>query len=318
MIERFLKYLTVEKRYSELTVRAYGDDICQFVLFCGCENGAENEFDFRLVTADDVRRWVMSLSGDKKDKASSINRKISALKSLFKYLRSVGVIQIDPMKKISTLKQPKPLTSFVEQSRMGYLTEQLTQPLSSQQEQSLTAVERFEQIRDSLIVLMFYATGIRLAELLAIKVTDFSLDLTELKVTGKGNKQRIVPIIAPLKEKIIEYQRSINLQNICAYDNYYLFLTSKGERISRYTVYKVVHGVLRAAGVQGKSSPHVLRHTFATHLLNSGADMRLIQELLGHSGLETTQMYTHNSIEHLIKVYKNAHPRAKNNKTEEE
>ena len=151
--------------------------------------------------------------------------------------------------------------------------------------------------RDALVILLLYATGIRLAELLSLRIDDFSDDFDILKIKGKGDKERIVPVI--------------RAENICESGNNCLFLTRDGKPMSRTEAYRVVHGVLREAGVQGKSSPHVLRHTFATHLLNRGTDIRVIQELLGHASLEATQIYTHNSIEALKQAYKQAHPRAK-------
>ena len=165
-----------------------------------------------------------------------------------------------------------------------------------------------------MIVLRFYACGLRLAELVDIDRGDFSDDFTSLRVRGKGDKERLVPVLEFLREKILHYLTLIEGQNICNSSEKALFLTHKGKRISRMTVYRVVRGELEQSGVQGKKSPHVLRHTFATHLLNGGADMREIQELLGHASLQATQVYTHNSIARLREVYAKAHPREKEGK----
>ena len=174
--------------------------------------------------------------------------------------------------------------------------------------------EDFQTERNSLIILMFYACGLRLAELVGIDRSDFSADYTSLRVRGKGDKQRMVPILEFLREKILHYLGLIERQNICISSEKALFLTHKGKRISRTAVYRTVQEELDRAGVQGKKSPHVLRHTFATHLLNSGADMREIQELLGHASLQATQVYTHNSIARLREIYAKAHPREKGGK----
>ena len=174
--------------------------------------------------------------------------------------------------------------------------------------------EDFQTERNSLIILMFYACGLRLAELVGIDRSDFSADYTSLRVRGKGDKQRMVPILEFLREKILHYLGLIERQNICISSEKALFLTHKGKRISRSVVYRTVQEELTRAGVQGKKSPHVLRHTFATHLLNGGADMREIQELLGHAALQATQVYTHNSIARLREIYAKAHPREKGGK----
>jgi integrase/recombinase XerC len=170
----------------------------------------------------------------------------------------------------------------------------------------------FKFVRNSLIVLLFYSCGLRLAELVGIDRDDFSGDYTALKVRGKGDKERIVPILPPVREKILHYLDEIDRQGICISKEKALFLNQQGKRISRSTVYRTVQSQLRQGGVQGKKSPHVLRHTFATELLNNGADMRAIQELLGHASLQATQVYTHNSIAKLQEIYSKAHPREKN------
>lgn len=310
MIEDFLTYLLAEKRYSELTIRAYGEDIRQFVLFCTsatAQSGPANTnppaastFDPALVTGHDLRAWIMLLSGDEHLKAASINRKISSVKSFYRFLRKRGVVTGDPFLRITALKTPQRLPAFVEESRMKKIIASVITPSGD-----------FLTERDALIVMLFYATGIRLAELVNIRINDFSADFTALKVKGKGDKERMIPVIEAVAARIPHYLTLIRELNICESDNNFLLLTHKGSPISRSEVYAVVVALLRGAGVQGKSSPHILRHTFATHLLNSGADIRTIQELLGHASLEATQVYTHNSIEKLKEAYSHAHPRAK-------
>lgn len=300
-MDDFLTYLKAERRYSELTVRAYGDDIRQFIRFCtrGVE---ETPFDPCGVTKDDLRAWIISLMSEGKNKMSarSVNRKISSIKAYFRYLRKQRIIQSDLFAHITALKTPQRLPSFVEESRMQQLVESLIEPSDD-----------FITERNTVILLLFYATGIRLAELIDIRINDFSSGYKSLKINGKGDKQRIVPVIEPVAERIRHYRTLICAENSCETENNFLFLTLKGEAIGRSTVYRIVNQLLKGAAVQGKSSPHVLRHTFATHLLNHGTDIRVIQELLGHESIKTTQVYTHNSIEKLKDIYNHAHPRAK-------
>lgn len=327
MFEDYLTYLLAEKRYSPLTVRAYGDDIRQFALFClraddpqagsaggsGSEGAAETPlsgprlvgplpegFDPARVRGDDLRAWIMYLTGEKKLSARSVNRKISSVKSFYRFLRKRKIVDRDLFARITALKTPSRLPSFVEESRMNSLVDELLDPSDD-----------FLAQRDALVILLLYATGIRLAELLSLRIDDFSDDFDILKIKGKGDKERIVPVVGPVAALVRRHLELIRAENICESGNNCLFLTRDGKPMSRTEAYRVVHGVLREAGVQGKSSPHVLRHTFATHLLNRGTDIRVIQELLGHASLEATQIYTHNSIEALKQAYKQAHPRAK-------
>lgn len=291
-LDEFTAYLLAEKRYSVHTARAYADDVGQFGGFLGA---SEPE----LVSGDDLRSWIMHLSGDEHSAATSINRKISSVKAFFRYLRKREIIHSDPFVRITAMKTPRRLPSFVEESKMDGIVRSM-----------LASYDDLGTERDSLMILLLYATGIRLAELTGIHIMDFSDGFNTLKVRGKGDKERIIPLAPQIKAKILHYIGLIKELNICIDDNFSLFLTEEGKPVSRSHVYGTVRGVLKGAGVQGKSSPHVLRHTFATHLLNGEADIRSIQELLGHSSLAATQVYTHNTIEQLKKAYTKAHPRA--------
>lgn len=293
IIDKFIDYLLAEKQYSKLTVRAYHDDLCQFLLYIGV---AKEDFELADVSSVELRSYVMHLSSLKM-KHTSINRKISSFKSLFHYGLKIGVIKDDPTRKTSLLKKEKRLPTFVSMSTMNVSSDSL-----------LSLTDDYNTERESLIVLLFYATGIRLAELVELKLSDVSFDSMEIKVTGKGNKQRIVPIVPILEKKMNNY---LNLcHNIFGCENKLLFLSKKGSRISRSDVYRIVNRQLSLMGVQGKKSPHVLRHTFATHLLNSGAGIETVKELLGHTNLSATQVYTHNNIGTIIEKYNAAHPRA--------
>ena len=306
MLNDFQRYLTTERRYSPLTVRNYIRDVERFVAWWSATSG--EPFDAAKVDRDHLREWIVwrSEEGEGKApagrhaklKAASLNRELCSLRAYFRFLTRRGVIAKDPAHAIAALRTPKRLPSFVPETRMAEIVDRCRD-----------TKEDFETLRDRLIVLFFYATGLRLAELVAIDMDDFSDDWRSLRVVGKGDKERLVPILDPLADQILAYRDAISRQQICKSEEKALFLTSKGVRISRSKVYRVVQKALQEGGVQGKKSPHVLRHTFATHLMNTGADMREIQELMGHSSLQSTQVYTHNSIARLSEVYAVAHPR---------
>lgn len=299
MVEAYLKYIESGKRYSPNTVKSYRRDIGLLLDYLGAD---ESSFNPTAITADDIREWIVSLS-EHGLKPTSINRMLSSCSSFFKYLQREGVITKNPFLKITSLKTPSPLPAFIPEHKMSALIGEL----SEEMDESIP----FRTLRDDLVVLFLYSTGIRLAELIDIDRTDFGKDLRELHVTGKGDKERVIPIVPELRRRIREYLDHIKRDNICKYGEKALFLTCKGERISRTEVYRIVKGRLTGMGIQGKRSPHVLRHTFATHLMNNGADLREIQELLGHSSLNATQVYTHNSITKLKEVYNDAHPKAR-------
>ena len=300
MLTEFIRYLSAERRYSPLTVRNYKHDVEQFLAWLDCD---ESRFAPRSVTTEQIREWIIFRTEEGKLSAGSMNREVASLRAFFRWLHRTGAVEKDIFRMISTLKTSRRLPAFVPESRMTTIVSECG-PDS----------EDFQTERNSLIILMFYACGLRLAELVGIDRSDFSADYTSLRVRGKGDKQRMVPILEFLREKILHYLGLIERQNICISSEKALFLTHKGKRISRSVVYRTVQEELTRAGVQGKKSPHVLRHTFATHLLNGGADMREIQELLGHASLQATQVYTHNSIARLREIYAKAHPREKGGK----
>ncbi len=298
IVERFKNYLTAEKHYSKLTVEAYISDIRQFLLYSGIDY---NEFVLTQITAIELRSFVMHLmqSGLK---SSSVNRKISTLKSLFCYGVRCGVITSNPTDKLSLVKRQKTIPNFVTRSDMERAKDGL-----------LEITDDFVVERDSLIVLFIYATGVRVSELISIDVDDISFTNLEVKVTGKGGKQRIIPLVAILEKKLKNYLKIC--EKVFEFRKKSLILSKKGRTISRSEVYRVVNQMLTSMGVEGKCSPHVLRHTFATHLLNGGVGIESVRELMGHSNLSATQIYTHNNIGILLEKYKKAHPRATKLKT---
>lgn len=300
MLDEFIQYLAGERRYSPLTVRNYRHDIEQFYAWLDTD---DDHFDPHEVTAETVREWILFRTEQGRLGAGSINREVSSLRSYFKWMLRRGLLTQNIFLRIHSLKTSRRLPAFVPESRMTGIVSECE-----------FDSDRFTTERNSLIVLLLYACGLRLAELVGIDRTDFSADYTSLRVRGKGDKERIVPVMEFVREKILHYIELIERQNICKSSEKALILTQKGKRISRSVVYRVVCEELGRGGVQGKRSPHVLRHTFATHLLNGGADMREIQELLGHASLQATQVYTHNSIARLREIYNKAHPREKGEK----
>ncbi|MFI3333093.1 MAG: tyrosine-type recombinase/integrase [Rikenellaceae bacterium] len=297
MIPQFLTYIECERRSSPNTISAYRRDLESFLLYLALE---EEPFDPSQVTSDQVREWVVGLSESGGFKSSTINRMLSSLRSFFRWALSKGYTQRDPTAQLRSLKVGRRLPTFVSESRMVGVVEGCCELHD----------ELLEQ-RNALIILFFYATGIRLSELQGIRLTDFSDSMRSLKVRGKGDKERIVPIVEELREPLICYIDKIKSQNIWRSGEDSLFLSRRGVALSANMIYRIVREALERANIQGRKSPHVLRHTFATHLLSGGADMRDIQELLGHSSLQATQIYTHNSISHLQSAYHAAHPRSR-------
>lgn len=297
MLAQFTQYLAAERRYSPLTVRNYLRDVGRFLDWLKVD---EESFDPQRIKAEDIREWIIFRTEQGGIGAASMNREVSSLRALFRWLHRTEALANDPFLRIRALKSSHRLPVFVPESRMTGIV------VDCKEER-----DDFQTDRNTLILMLFYACGLRLAELVAIDRGDFSADYASLRVRGKGDKERLVPVIESVREKILHHIDLIEGQNICNSSEKALFLTNKGQRISRSVVYRTVYSELDRAGVQGKKSPHVLRHTFATHLLNGGADMREIQELLGHTSLQSTQIYTHNNIAKLQQVYAKAHPREK-------
>lgn len=308
MIQKFLTHIETELRYSPLTVRNYRHDIELFDAWrkeevakrIAEEKECTDQPEIQHTTPDDIRDWIVYRTKSCNISPASMNRELASLRSFFKFLRQKGMIQSDVFSRIGSLKRPKRLPSTVPESRIPQMLEQTAEKAVS---------DEFAEVRDALIVLMFYKCGLRLAELIGIDTADLAADLSVVKVRGKGDKERIVPLVGSVRSVLKNYLDAIKRQNICNFQEKALFLTSDGCRISRTRAYRTVRSALGEVGMHGKKSPHVLRHTFATQLLNAGADMRDIQELMGHASLSSTQVYTHNSISQLQRVYKKAHPR---------
>ena len=292
----FSEYLLHEKKYSELTVRAYLTDLEGF------SDYLQHEFDSNLiqeVNYSQIRNWIVSLV-EQDISNRSINRKVSSLNSYFKFLFKIGTIENNPLSKHKALKTTKKIQIPFSQQEMKEVL------------QILELETDFEGLRNRLIVELFYATGIRRIELIQIKLKDLDFTNKTLKVLGKRNKERFVPLIDSVAIAATKYLELRNALEVIQ-DNDYLFLTKKGLKVYETLVYRVINEYFSRASRKVKKSPHILRHSFATHLLNQGADLNAVKELLGHSSLAATQVYTHNSIAELKKVYANAHPRSKNN-----
>lgn len=292
----FSEYLLHEKKYSELTLKAYLTDLGAFSKYIDDEYDSNTIQD---VNYSQIRSWIVSLV-EKNMSNRSINRKVSSLNSYFKFLMKTETIEANPLSKHKALKTTKKVQIPFSQNEM----EEVIQILEMETD--------FEGLRNRLIVELFYATGIRRIELIQIKLKDLDLSNRTLKVLGKRNKERFVPLIDSVVMTANKYIQLRNELEIIE-DSEYLFLTKKGLKIYETLVYRVINEYFSMASSKVKKSPHILRHSFATHLLNQGADLNAVKELLGHSSLAATQVYTHNSIAELKKVYANAHPRSKNN-----
>ena len=293
MIKEFLQYLQYEKNYSSHTVLSYHTDLIQFCNFLQID---ENQFSPGTVTAQQIQQWVLTLMSEKLS-ARTLSRKISTLKSLWHFLLTRSYAQQNPTLKIILPKTNKPLPAFFKQTEMETALDETFLP------------DNFESLRDHLIIEMFYLTGIRLSELISIKNTDIDLTEGNLRVIGKRNKQRIIPISKDFCIKLNHYIHKRN-DEVEAYSAE-LFVRLNGKKLYPKMVYNLVHNTMSQVSSLHKTSPHVLRHTFATGILNQGADINAVKELLGHSSLAATQVYTHTSFDELHNIYNQAHPRAK-------
>jgi len=287
MLERFLTYLNTEKRVSEHTSIAYAKDVEAFLVF----SVVETESDLNEITYQNIRAWIVELINTNHSNRT-VNRKLSALRTFFKWTLKSDLLTVDPMLRIKGPKQEKRLPEFVKEEEIEL--EGLNQLFP----------DGFSGLRDRLLIEVLYQTGIRLSELINLKQGDF--ENQSIKVLGKRNKERIIPIAPELNEQLIEYLKT-PLYKEASID--YVFLTDKGKKMYPKFVYRKVKYYLSLLTNLNKRSPHVLRHTFATHMLNNGAGLETLKEVLGHANLSATQVYTHNSFEHISKIYEKSHPR---------
>ena len=293
LVDSFLDYLRYERNYSNYTIEAYSKDLRQFEEYVKLNK--ESVFVPGDVDADLVRSWIVSLM-DEKISPVSVNRKLSSLKSFFKFLMKQGSISVNPLRLITGPKTKKPLPYFVRDKEMELLLD------------GDGFDEDFEGVRDRLILEMLYDTGIRRSELIGIQDSDVDFGEMQIRVTGKRNKQRLIPFAEGLKNLIQAYTEVRNRE--VGSESGWFFVRKNGEQLSAGIVYTIVKKKLSEIPTLAKRSPHVLRHSFATSMLNNGAELNAVKELLGHSSLASTSVYTHTTFEELKKVY-HAHPRAK-------
>jgi integrase/recombinase XerC len=293
LIQAFLDHLKFQKRYSQHTVISYQNDLTDFFDFIEIQFGVSSLIE---INASFVRSWLAGLK-EKRMESKSINRKISTLKSFFKYQLKQGLLKTSPMATIVSAKVKKRLPQFVAENDISTLFNHVEFP------------DDWNGKTNRLLLQLLYNTGMRQAELINLKETHIDSANGTIKVLGKGNKERILPVSNELTQLIQQYitEKRINFE--CA-NTEILLVNEKGKKLYPKYIYNVVRKYLAAVTTIDKKSPHVLRHTFATHLMNNGADINAVKELLGHSSLAATQIYTHNTIEKLKEVYKNAHPKA--------
>lgn len=290
-IEDFLKYLTFERNYSQRTIGEYSEDLHGFEQFY---KKLDDELSWENIDTDVVRDWVEYMM-DKGNTATSVNRRLSALRSFYRYALKRGLVENDPTYKLQGLKRKKPLPQFLKEAEMDTL---LVSEMWG---------NTYKDVLARTIILTFYSTGIRVSELVGLNNKDINIVTHEIKVTGKRNKQRIIPFGKELEEQIGTYQK---LRNDEIGEQEALFVTAKGERITTAQVRTMVKANLAKVSTLKKKSPHVLRHTFATAMLNNKAGLESVKKLLGHESIVTTEVYTHVTFEQLKKAYNEAHPRA--------
>lgn len=293
LIHSFLDYLKYEKRYSVHTIISYQTDLTDFFNYLHIQFG---ETSLKDINHNFIRDWLASLK-NKKLTAKSLNRKISTLRSFFKYELRTGAIETSPMNNVISPKISKRLPVFVRENDIKKMVESLNQ-----------STENWKTLNAKMLITIFYSTGMRLSELIMLKENQIDFSRSQIKVLGKGNKERIIPVSKEVIEAIKEYQK-LKKKDFETTDHF-LLVTGKGKRMYPKYAYLLVNKFLGHASTLDKKSPHVLRHTFATHLMNNGADLNAVKELLGHSSLASTQVYTHNTIEKLKNVYKKSHPKA--------
>lgn len=291
----FEDYLALEKNYSRHTITSYLNDLKTFSKFIKEEYEEE---DVNQVNYQQIRQWIV-LMVESGMSNRSVNRKISALNTYFKFLQKTKTIKVNPLVKHRALKTKKKIQVPFSKEEIASVLELLSSEID------------FDGVRNRLIIELFYATGIRREELINIKITNIDFSSQTIKVLGKRNKERYIPLLSGVVDTMKKYlQLRESIEEIT--DREYLFLTKKGVKINETLVYRIINDYFSKASSKVKRSPHILRHSFATHLLNEGADLNAVKELLGHSSLAATQFYTHSSIEELKKVYSMSHPRNKN------
>lgn len=294
-VEQFIRYLRVEKKYSENTCISYTNDLTAFAQYC------DRDYEINLLSEINhlhIRSWIVNNITQGISKVS-VNRKISALRSFYKWLIKLDLVQNNPMLKITAPKMPKRLPVVIHDINIQKLVEKPLLTVDGPK-------DNYKIARELFIIILLYSTGIRRAELVSLKTTDFDLNRNEVRVVGKGNKMRSIPLTEMLIIHIKEYlEVRLTIEDN---SNDALFLTDKGKPIYPRMVYEIVTRQLSCLTTLSKKSPHVLRHTFATHMLDRGADLNGIKEVLGHASLAATQIYTHSSIQKLKDVYNKAHP----------
>jgi integrase/recombinase XerC len=292
--DAFIDYLQKEKKYSPHTINAYLNDIANFQSFNKI-NFDQNKIE--RVNYSQIRTWIVSLVDNGMSNVS-VNRKISSLKSFYKFLLKIKQIEVSPLIKHKALKISKKLQIPFSEKEVAEVLIRIQNPSG------------FEEVRDKLIIDLLYTTGIRRTELIHLKGLDVDLANNTIKVLGKRNKERIIPVLPIIKEELSLYIcERLALESVK--DSEFLFLTKKGRKLNDSFVYRLINSYFSTVSEKVKKSPHILRHTFATHLLNNGADLNSVKELLGHASLASTQIYTHSSLSELKKVYEDAHPRNK-------
>nr|WP_294950515.1 tyrosine-type recombinase/integrase [uncultured Mucilaginibacter sp.] len=296
LLGKFIQYIQYEKRYSPHTVSAYQSDLEQFMRFLNPPGEEATITHPSEITHHDIRNWMVA---DETLAPRSVNRKLATLRKYFKFLLQEGVIKVNPTSRLTSLKAPKNLPTVVDGAKLTTMLDDYSGTVFG---------DNFEGIRDKTVIELLFGTGMRLAEIVGVKETDINFYENTIKVLGKRNKQRIIPLnneLVTLLKAYIAARKSENFHN----NSLTFIVTTKGDSVYPKLIYLIVQKYLSNISTQNKRSPHVLRHTFATTLLNNGADLNAIKELLGHANLSATQIYTHNSVERLKSIYKQAHPK---------